>query len=447
MVSLLAKKKCTRQGGCTRHPNCGTEGTKTTQLHAPRAEEGVVRLRDNNCNNLQGKHPSFAVDGSRIPFPVLATQFCNPHAKHGMVQIYGNKRCKRQGCDKYPSYGVQGTKAAQFCGLHAEEEMVCVLKMKRFARRGCTKYPNHSEVVRSRSKRAKFCASHPEEGMVDTRHKKCIHQGCNEISSCCMEASKTAQPCASTLAEEGMINVYNKKRCADQGCTNQARFAVKSTNTTELCVRHLEEGMVQASGKSCTHQQGCPAWSSCLNDEERNHTFRKSFARRNEEVIVRVVDSSRALPIDNEDNYQRGCVTSAAIETACGNGTVTKRGRLTSPPSQLGEAPASGSRRGSAAALQEAATIPATSPPVQWTAPHQTADVTQAIGAYSLPDVAVKTEMAKDASFQPDVAVKTEIVISRYAMWGASKSKVRENAADPLCVQSSKVLLSIVDTS
>lgn len=52
-------------------------------------------------------------------------EFCAPHAKGGMVDVY-NKRCGYPGCTKGPSYGVAGSKKREFCAQHATDGMVNV---------------------------------------------------------------------------------------------------------------------------------------------------------------------------------------------------------------------------------------------------------------------------------------------------------------------------------
>lgn len=50
-------------------------------------------------------------------------EVCAEHKKGGMANVR-NKRCGLPGCNKNPSYGVQGSKAAASCAGHAKEGML-----------------------------------------------------------------------------------------------------------------------------------------------------------------------------------------------------------------------------------------------------------------------------------------------------------------------------------
>ena len=76
-----------------------------------------------------------------------------------------HKSCGHPGCNKQPTYGVEGTKTAELCSQHAREGMVNVIS-KRCGRQGCNKYPSFG--VEGREKR-EYCAQHATPGMTNRR--------------------------------------------------------------------------------------------------------------------------------------------------------------------------------------------------------------------------------------------------------------------------------------
>ncbi|CAN0195677.1 unnamed protein product [Ectocarpus sp. 8 AP-2014] len=45
-------------------------------------------------------------------------EFCDEDAVQGMVNLY-SKNCNHPGCDKIPSFGVEGSRKRKFCAEHA----------------------------------------------------------------------------------------------------------------------------------------------------------------------------------------------------------------------------------------------------------------------------------------------------------------------------------------
>ena len=71
------------------------------------------------------------------------------HSTHrgGMVDVKSRK-CRTEGCDKLPSFGVTGTKTVEYCAQHAPEGMV---------------------NVKNRKHRTKLCGKKPSFGVTNTR--------------------------------------------------------------------------------------------------------------------------------------------------------------------------------------------------------------------------------------------------------------------------------------
>ena len=66
-------------------------------------------------------------------------EYCAQHALKEMVDVKSSK-CKTEGCCKWPSCGVAGTKTAKYCSQHALDGMVNVVK-RNCKTEGCGKIP------------------------------------------------------------------------------------------------------------------------------------------------------------------------------------------------------------------------------------------------------------------------------------------------------------------
>lgn len=70
------------------------------------------RGADEGCS----KYPSFGIAGSKT------AQFCAQHAAEDMVHVK-NKICRQEGCSKRLSFSMDGIKTVEFCPLHAAEHI------------------------------------------------------------------------------------------------------------------------------------------------------------------------------------------------------------------------------------------------------------------------------------------------------------------------------------
>ena len=62
------------------------------------------------------------------------------HAPDGMVNVCSTK-CRTEGCDKWPSFGVAGTRTLEYCAQHALDGIVN-LKTRKCRTEGCGKRPS-----------------------------------------------------------------------------------------------------------------------------------------------------------------------------------------------------------------------------------------------------------------------------------------------------------------
>ena len=103
-----------------------------------------------------------------------------------------NRKCRTEGCDKWPLYGVAGTKFAEYCVQHAADRMVDV-KSRKCRTVGCDKWPSYG--VKGK-KTAEYCAQPAPDGMVDVKKKKCKTKGCGRKTSFGVANTRTVEYCA-----------------------------------------------------------------------------------------------------------------------------------------------------------------------------------------------------------------------------------------------------------
>ena len=88
-------------------------------------------------------------------------------------------------------YGVDGGKA-KYCAGHAQERMVNVSNKEKCAHLGCTKVPPFGVVG---TKRREFCARRAKARIVNLAHNECAHPGCPKRPSFGMAGTKNAEFC------------------------------------------------------------------------------------------------------------------------------------------------------------------------------------------------------------------------------------------------------------
>eukprot|EP00903_Cladosiphon_okamuranus_P020319 g18643.t1 len=162
-----------------------------------------------------------------------------------MVNVQ-DKRCGYPGCNKHPSYGVEGSKAK------------------------------------------KFCFEHKKEGMVDVVSKRCGHPGCNKLPTYGVEGSNTVEFCAEHK-KDGMVDIINK-RCGYPGCNKHPAYGVEGSKTKEFCTEHRKEGMVDVVSNS---EDGRGICYVCLARRgwgyERNHGWNEEeeiAGKNNDELSI-----------------------------------------------------------------------------------------------------------------------------------------------------------------
>ena len=72
-----------------------------------------------------------------------------------------------------------------------------------------------------------------EDGMVDVRSKRCLHDSCTKLPKFNFEGSRTSTYCRQH-AEDSMVDV-NNKRCSYNSCTRRPSFNTQDRRTPVFC--------------------------------------------------------------------------------------------------------------------------------------------------------------------------------------------------------------------
>ena len=92
------------------------------------------------------------------------------------------------------------------------------------------------------SKPAAYCKQHAENGMVNVRSKRCLHDSCERQSGFNYKGCKTPAYCKQH-AEEGMVSVRSQ-RCLQDSCRRGANFNIDNSKIPAYCKQHAAKGMV-----------------------------------------------------------------------------------------------------------------------------------------------------------------------------------------------------------
>jgi hypothetical protein len=145
-----------------------------------------------------------------------------------------NRRCERDGCGKWPTYGLIGERS-RFCLAHKTEGMVDV-KNRRCEQSGCEKRPTYG----FEGERPRFCLAHKSQGMSDVRNRRCTVAGCSKRPTYGLLGGKSLV--CLTHKEKNMVDVM-ARRCNQQGCSQRPTYGF-SGRKSKYCEEHREQGMV-----------------------------------------------------------------------------------------------------------------------------------------------------------------------------------------------------------
>jgi len=178
-----------------------------------------------------------------------------------------NKKCEK--CTKGPYFGYEGERA-RFCAVHKEDDMVNVRdrRCEKCAKQPCFGYDGDC---------ARFCVNHKEADMIDVVNKKC--EKCLKIPAFGYEGER-ARFCA-VHKEADMTNVRDKQ-C--EKCYRRPTYGYDG-ECARFCVAHKECDMIDVKHDICPGYNGgkCPVRTRvndkkycmvCDPDENRRKHFK-----------------------------------------------------------------------------------------------------------------------------------------------------------------------------
>ena len=133
------------------------------------------------------------------------------------------KLCEEVGCDIHPSFNFENEKKARYCATHKKENMVNVISQK-CEEKGCNIYPTFNF---ENEKTRRFCTLHKEENMISIV-STCKHKGCKKIPYFNFENEKTRRFCISHK-EENMIDIKSYL------CKNDECYTIRNKKYEGYC--------------------------------------------------------------------------------------------------------------------------------------------------------------------------------------------------------------------
>jgi hypothetical protein len=159
------------------------------------------------------------------------------------------RKCKIDGCNKHPSYGLKGG-VAEYCRSHKAVEMVDV----------CHKFCEFTDCkLRASISNAEtgkhFCATHGSEKKKKERviSKICESDGCKSIGPTFDIKGGVGRLCK-THKLPGMINI--KYACIQEGCSIRAEFNVLGEKP-KYCNIHKKDNMIKLINNWVCETEGC----------------------------------------------------------------------------------------------------------------------------------------------------------------------------------------------
>jgi len=255
----LKHKKC-KFDKCMVQPSYSFKGQiaeycfKHKSTHMINVRKQVCKF--NNCT-IQ---PSFGFNNSKKPI------YCKQHSLLGMENII-SKRCNYLGCKRQGSYGIN----IKYCAKHRPSN-VTHSRNKKCKQDGCNKFPNFG----MKNKKAEYCKKHMKKGMIDVKSKFCYVKGCN-IRPCFGLADDKIKICCVKHKTPEMVNIINLKyKCV--ACDVVATFGIKRGCRTH-CATHKTPEMISSYTKLCIKCNILPAkygpledsYKYCINCKKREH--------------------------------------------------------------------------------------------------------------------------------------------------------------------------------
>lgn len=212
------------------------EEVNITNISAKRSTDKQMAQADMFIYNTGNTKSSRTVEIlKQQPSP---SQALNLERKHYLPNNFNkarNCRCNFQGCQKYPCFGLPGTRPL-YCKEHRSAEMVDV-KNKKCEEPGCLTRPYFGLP----NERQRYCKIHRKNGMVDvSSRKRCEYHECHKQPA--FGWPHEAARFCKAHSHKGMDDV-NNRRCEFEKCQKHPSYAFCGERP-RFCKQHSQDGMV-----------------------------------------------------------------------------------------------------------------------------------------------------------------------------------------------------------
>jgi len=160
-----------------------------------------------------------------------------------------SKLCKNGDCKIRASFNFEGLSPI-FCCEHKLNKMIDT-KHKKCIYDGCKMRPNYN--IKGEFN-ALYCVTHKTHEMVNINSNTCKYKECNLQPSYNFIGQKTALYCF-THKQDNMINIKSKK-CIFTGCNIQPNYNYKDELIPLYCIKHKEDNMIDIHHNKCIYE-GC----------------------------------------------------------------------------------------------------------------------------------------------------------------------------------------------
>ncbi len=253
-------------------------GCKRTLQEECFKRKDKIHARCNDCSlNSSIKKNYCETCGIRACFNMKELtwgRFCSSHKEIGMVNVK-DETCKKEGCNKRPTYNYEGENIPFFCKIHKEIGMVNV-KDKKCKEDGCNKRPNFNYKGETKGI---YCTTHKKDNMVDVKNKVCDKDGCNKQPRFNYEGETKGLFCKEHC-ECGMVNVVEKRKCEVEGCKKQPTYSFEDDSKPRFCKEHKEDGMKNIKDLKCSYE-GCKKIPNFNYEGENKGKFCKDHKDKN----------------------------------------------------------------------------------------------------------------------------------------------------------------------
>tara|TARA_R100001163_G_C5068360_1_gene208486 strand:+ start:1445 stop:3634 length:2190 start_codon:yes stop_codon:yes gene_type:complete len=189
-----------------------------------------------HCEDGCGKEAGFNFLGEKKP------RFCSKHKDPNMIDVI-RPMCKDDSCFHQATFGYKKDKKRLYCSLHFKDDMECLVNRKKCLDCG-EKQPNFNWRWESSPI---YCGDCKLDDMVNICTKKCAK--CEITANFNYEGFITPKYCKKHI-EDGMICV-TKRSCRFSGCSTRPSFNFQGQVTPLFCDEHKKPNMINVKRDLC----------------------------------------------------------------------------------------------------------------------------------------------------------------------------------------------------